>query len=706
MINGSFSGNLCGFLYFLIFILGGIFISLKVFNKQRPIMRIYLGSVMGVAALMWLPVLFAFFLGFNLLSHFLALAVLILACVLLQVFMPDKTLFAGFKFDKEIGWLVALTIPMTVFYAIVETNHILQPSASGGMIFGQSTYYDANIHLSFITTPVVQGDMPFNYNILPSAQVSYPFLCDTVSSSVYIWGASLRFAYILPTIVGALNVFAGGFLFFSSWLKSVKKAALAWTLFFFNGGFGFMYFLDGLRQGSTNFTRIFDTLYQTPTNLDEKMIRWVNTVCDMMVPQRASLFGWMMLFAILFLLYKAVFEKDKKMFIFAGIFAGLTPMISTHIFVSVAVISFVWMISRLAVFAQIKDSVAKGACAAILITTVAVFAITCLSTGDKLHNFDYDLAGFYALIVGASSIVISFIVLLIISLVKGNFKEIASTWGLYLIIVLILALPQLICFTFNQSSNEGFMRQHFNWVNTKDEYIWFYIKNVGIVALLIIPAFLGLSKRFKSVLAPIALMLLIADTYAFTPNPYDNNKFLYPIYILACGGVAEYMYLLYSKVKHIKGTKLIAVGTIFVCMFSAVLSMGREVVSDEYEMYSKNQVAASQWICENTKGDDTILTNDRYNNAISSLTGRNVMCGSNSMLYPHGFSKEYDYVQVQVRRIYSNAENNAALIKEYSVDYILIGPDERNSYNVNEDAIKNIASLVFEQGDVKIYKVN
>lgn len=706
MINGSLLGNLCGFLYFLIFLLGGIFISLKVFNKQRPIMRIYLGSVLGVALLMWLPVLFAFIFGFNLLSHFIALGVSLTACVVLQIFMSDKSLFKGFKFDSEIGWLLALTIPMTVFYAIVETNHILQPSISGGMIFGQSTYYDANIHLSFITTPVAQGDMPFNYNILPSAQVSYPFLCDTVSSSVYIWGASLRFAYILPTVVGALNVFAGGFLFFSSWLKSCKKAALAWTLFFFNGGFGFMYFLDGLRQGSTNFTRIFDTLYQTPTNLNDKMIRWVNTVCDMMIPQRASLFGWMMLFAILFLLYRAVFEKDKKMFIFAGIFAGLTPMISTHIFVSVAIISFVWMLTRLAADVKITDSVAKGVCTAILIATVGIFVVTCLSTGDKLHNFDYDKAGYYALIVGAFLILVTFVVLLSISLKKGKFKEIANTWGLYLVIVLLIALPQLICFTFNQSSNEGFMRPHFNWVNIQDEYVWFYVKNVGIVALLIIPAFLGLSKRFKSVLAPIALMLLIADTYAFTPNTYDNNKFLYPIYILACGGVAEYMFLLYSKIKHIKGTKLIAVGTIFVCMFSAVLSMGREAVSDEYEMYSKNQVAAANWVCENTDGDDTILTNDRYNNAISSLTGRNVMCGSYSMLYPHGFMKDYNYIHPQVKRIYANAENNYALIKEYSVDYILIGPDERDSYNVNEDAIKNIASLVFEQGDVKIYKVN
>ena len=70
-----------------------------------------------------------------------------------------------------------------------------------------------------------------------------------------------------------------------------------------------MYFFENLRRDPSNFSRIFTALYETPTNLNEKMIRWVNTVCDMMIPQRATLFGWMMLFAVLFLLYRAVFEK-------------------------------------------------------------------------------------------------------------------------------------------------------------------------------------------------------------------------------------------------------------------------------------------------------------------------------------------------------------------------------------------------------------
>jgi hypothetical protein len=204
---------------------------------------------------------------------------------------------------------------MTLFYLIVETSHIMQPSETGAMLFGQSTYADVHIHLSFITSPIMQGKVPFYYNIAPTQQVSYPFLSDTVSSSIYIFGASLRWSYIIPTVMGAFNIYLGAMIFFRTWLKKLSKAMVAWTLFTFNGGFGFMYFFDNLKLGSQNFTRIFENLYETPTNLDGNMIRWVNTFCDMMIPQRATLFGWMMLFAVLYLLYRAVFLKEKKYFI-------------------------------------------------------------------------------------------------------------------------------------------------------------------------------------------------------------------------------------------------------------------------------------------------------------------------------------------------------------------------------------------------------
>ncbi len=702
MFFGSFSGNLFGFLYFTLFILGGIIISLNVFSFSG-FKRLWLGSVIGTALLMWLPVLVSFVLGFNKLSHIVAALILAALCVLAYFLCKNKRI--PLSFDKKELYSLCLIIPLCFFYAIVETNHIMEPTESGGMIFGQSTYYDANIHLSFITTPVKQGKMPFQYNIYPDAQVSYPFLCDTVSSSIYIWGSSLRFAYVLPTVIGALNVFAGAFAFFFEWLKKFSRAALAWILFFFNGGFGFVYFFENLRRDPSNFSRIFTALYETPTNLNEKMIRWVNTVCDMMIPQRATLFGWMMLFAVLFLLYRAVFEKEKKLYVYAGVLAGLTPLISTHIFLSLGIISAVWMISRLWKMSGFNDKYAGYTAVGILIATVLAFIISCLKSGSGLSTFDYDSAGFAALIWGGMCLAAVYVFLIITALMNGKFRELALSWGVFLIAVLIFAMPQLILFTFRQSSGTGFLRPHFNWINGQDEYLWFYIKNVGVCALLIIPAVIWGSKRLKSIVAPAAVLMLIADTYALQPNPYDNNKLLYPAYVLVCGAVAAYMVELYGKIKCVKGSKIIAVTAVTVCTLSAVLSMGREAVSDQYEMYSPSQVRLSLWLDKNVESDAVLLTNDRYNNAITSLTGLNIVCGSSSFLSPHGLDENFSLVQTDVNKMYSRPKEFFELFAKYGVTHIVVGNEERSSYSVDETALSELFESVYQCDGITVYKV-
>lgn len=705
IFNGTFAGNLMGFLYFAFFLLGGILLASRLLTSQRAAVRLWLGIVFGLVLLMWLPALLSMLLGFSILSHLAAALLLILGCTACFLLTKKQPRGEHFRFDKETLAMLALSLPLLCFFTLVLCDHILKESPAGGYIFGQSTYFDANIHLSFITTPVTQGTIPFVYNILPSAQVSYPFLSDTISASVYIWGSSLRFAYILPMVFGALAVFCGAFLFFSTWLKSIKKAALAWVLFFFNGGFGFAYFFDGLRIDSTNFTRIFTSLYETPTNLNDHMIRWVNTVCDMMIPQRASLFGWMMLFSCLYLLYRAVFLKEKKLFRFAAVLAGLTPMISTHIFLSLGVICAVWMMSRLVAMANVRPRTIGKITLGLLAAILLVFIASGLAKGKTLQTFGYDSAGFAALLIGGAALLLLWAWLLCSALRRGYFKEILHTWGLFLGIVLLLALPQLFGFTFRQSSGSGFMQPHFNWINYRDTYLWFYIKNVGIVALLLFPALLAGSNRLKSIAAPIAVLMLLADTFAFQPNVYDNNKLLYPAYALACGAVAEYMGLLYQKLKNIRGTKILAAGTVTLCMLSAVLSMGREAVSGVYEIYPSAQVQAAAWIQENTVGDAMLLTNDRYNNALSSLTGRSIVCGSNSFLSTHGHGEEYAKRQRDVSTIYAYPEQSRALLEKYKVTHIVVGPDEYSSYTVDVSGIAAIANLVYDKDGVQIYEI-
>ena len=72
-------------------------------------------------------------------------------------------------------------------------------------------------------------------------------------------------------------------------------------------------------------------------------IRWVNVLVDMMLPQRATLFGWAVLFPALYLLCRAVYQGQRRCFFLVGLMAGALPMIHTHSFLALGLVCGVWL---------------------------------------------------------------------------------------------------------------------------------------------------------------------------------------------------------------------------------------------------------------------------------------------------------------------------------------------------------------------------
>lgn len=93
-----------------------------------------------------------------------------------------------------------------IFVYCLNTHTIL-PNIDGSLHTGQATYGDMNMHIGFITSIAKQHIFPPEYSIYPGVKLSYPFLSDSISSSLYILGASLRAAYIIPMLVAVMQVF-------------------------------------------------------------------------------------------------------------------------------------------------------------------------------------------------------------------------------------------------------------------------------------------------------------------------------------------------------------------------------------------------------------------------------------------------------------------------------------------------------------------
>lgn len=682
---GSWLGNLCGISYFMAFQILGILICLSFFcKKETTAVSVLMGSVLGSFSLQWLPVVFAFFLDFSLAAHLLALVSM---CVITW-FVCQKT---STKIKEiRITWnpkkilcdnpVLVVLIPLFIFTAIVLLHHTLS-SVDGAMHCGQSTFGDMNMHLGFITSVAVQKTFPPEYSILPGTKLAYPFLSDSISSSVYLFGASLRTAYLLPVFFALLQIFFGIYVLAKNLLSGIgssgrAKSILAFALFFFNGGFGFFYFIS---NGFTdnNFTRIFTEFYQTPTNLVTENIQWHNIICDMLIPQRATLFGWAVLFPVLYLLQRGRKTKERMYFVTAGILSGGLVLIHTHSFLALGILCCGFLLLDLQ-----KNSTEFPLWIRLCLMVLFLGAMSWIRYNQCSANpFEANII----LAIGFAVIGV-FLGVLIYYLAKNFSKETVSTWGIFLGIVLLFALPQLFGFTFQQAQGEQFVRGSFNWANSTeigDSYILFYLKNLGIMFILPLLIFVFGSKKQRQIMFPAAFLWVICEFILFQPNPYDNNKLLLVAYAFFCIAAADFIWETFPELFRKPLQKPICAAAVSVVAvlgcFSAVLTMGREYVSD-YELYSSAYVSLAKWVEKSTAADDIFLTDTNHNNAVASLTGRSIVCGSGSFLYYHGV--DYRQAEYDVAEMYQNPSRRDELLNSYEVSYVVLGPNETGKYSI------------------------
>ena len=652
-----------GFILFVLYLVLGIMMAAYILPDKKPVVRLWAGGTLGIVSLMWSNIPFSFIFGFSVASHLcgLALTVLLTAGLYFYRCRRDgarpavrngmlKRLFGDFSggFSKEDGRMMLLILPFMIFGIICLMNHSFY-SVNGDLYTGQCTYGDMNFHLGIITSLSEQGTFPPDYSICPGNQLDYYFLCDSVSSSLYLFGMGLRAAYVLPMAFGFLLVFMGFWFLANAMLKSFPKASVAFVLFFLNGGFGTFYFLDNLRKDPANFTQIFTEYYHTPTNYVNSQggttnICWTNSVVDMMLPQRATLFGWMLLFLVLYLLYNSVFEgkaePKERHFIAAGVLAGLAPMIQTYTYFTIGLAAAAWL-----VYSCIRD--------------------------------------------------------------RFSWKIIRS-WLFFGIPALALSLPQLKIWIFGAVGGESFISVAFNAYNESDNWLWFWVKNVGIVFILLVPAFISASKKLKAMYSAGLLIFVVTELVKFQTFAYDNNKLYLMWYALSTVIVADFLVECYRKLEGVKGRAVVAVILLVFATNAALLTMGRELYSgfrpNSYCLYDAKAVKAAEFVLENTAPDSMFICYNNHNNAISCLTGRNIFVGAGTFLYSHDVG--YTERQAALKRIFNDPAEFEKYKDEFGFDYAYVSEYERGNLDGGsfiEDYLKENYFLAYSESGINIY---
>ena len=390
-------------LYLIVYLAAGVLCVWALLPRMRVIARVWTGLCLGILLMMWLPALLAFIVDFSVAGHLLSLiplAGIVFGCW----FLRDKSsAVRGFeKQDRQLLLLLGcVALPLTVLGGYLQYTHCLR-NVNGALNVGQSTYGDLPLHLGIITS-LRNAAFPPDYSILPGEKLTYPFLMDSFSTSFMLFGMPLNWAVVVPGTMMMGLVFSG-YMILADRMASGKRAAVIATLFvFINGGLGFLYSIDmlGVSLGDSSINTLqngtwLDRLdaiiygwYQTPANHAEQSyynLRWSNMIVDMFVPQRTFLGGWCILLPCLYLLYDGAdkayerslginlmgedcltFEDyNVRQFALLAVMAGGLPLLHTHSFLALGLISAGWMVYDLCHRGKILPWLLYGGAACLL----------------------------------------------------------------------------------------------------------------------------------------------------------------------------------------------------------------------------------------------------------------------------------------------------------------------------------------------------
>ena len=646
--------SLCVFGFYLI---SGIFVINMLLPGRSRVWRYWVGASTGLLLFMWLPAIFAFLFRFTMAAQWMALLTAAVAVVVAGTFrrlankrkknrprsdLTNRPIFGigGTETDRGLVRVFWCLVPvLTALMLFLQITHTLNP-VDGGLNVGQSTYGDLCLHLS-IATSLRGAAFPPEYALLPGTRLAYPFLSDALTTSMMLWGAPLRWAYIVPGVVMSALVFTGILLLAYQLTRSARLAGISLILMVFCGGFGFLYMWDMLPSEPTRFMEIFTGFYRAPANYVDKNIRWSNLLVDMWLPQRTFLGGWAILLPGLSMAIDMPKRRRVSETLVLAVFAGALPLIHTHSFLA-----------------------------------LGLFSAGCVVA----HLFRRDR--------NASLLTLS---------------------AIYLGVTLALALPQMIAFTFGQAAAEGFIKLHFNWVNGEgggrliDTYLYFWIKNVGPIMLLMLPALFNLTREQRPIAAGSFAIFAVSELILFQPNNYDNNKLFYVWYLLMLPVTLSFGASLWRRMKGVRGRAAVAAVFVAVSMLSGVLSAVREAVSD-YQLFSPAAVKAGEYAEKETPVEAVFMTAANHNNPVSALAGRKVVCGPSMYLYFHGLP--YKQNESDVYRFYADPTSSIDIIKKYDVSYIVYGDYERTLNPDAQAALEGMFKQVYSGGGYYIYQVN
>lgn len=335
---------------------------------------------------------------------------------------------------------------------------------------------------------------------------------------------------------------------------------------------------------------------------------------------------------------------------------------------------------------------------------IGVLVLTCILIALKRRN-NYKLlllagiiSSFLPTIHAHSLIAVSIVAFfLIIFLSEGGLKNTIKKLLAFFGPVLVLGVWQLLLLF--PVGKESF-KFYIGWMAKEENWLLFWLKNLGVFFILIPFAIAVLKPDLKKIYLAFFTLFILTNFFLFQPHDYDNIK------------IATYWFLLTSIIISIFLVKLwqkdilaktLVVTLIFFMVFSSFLDVFHLYTKEGYLIFSKEEVKTAKIIREKTSPDSIFLTSDQHNHYLPCLTGRQILMGYGGWLWTYGI--DFGNRQKDISTMFQGKPGVKELLKKYKVDYVVIGPSEKDRFDAKESFYDQNYPLFLQINNNKIYKI-
>ncbi len=260
-------------------------------------------------------------------------------------------------------------------------------------------------------------------------------------------------------------------------------------------------------------------------------------------------------------------------------------------------------------------------------------------------------------------------------------------WVLFFGAWIVVAVPQLWIQQGAGPGALGALRWAPGWVAAPDPWILFWLKNVGLllplaIAGLVVPRFVP--DRSRRLLAALVLLFLIANLVVFQPWDWDNTKVLVYAYLAACVLVAA---VLVRAWRAHAGWQWVVVLALCTLLGSGVLeSVHQSLGRDRHRLLDTEEIELARRVRDETPPRALFVCGLQHNHPVPVLAGRRVLLGYTGWHWSQGV--DVTAREREVRAIFALGDDAAAILAQYRVSYVVIGPWEREHLGANAEAFR------------------